>query len=157
MIAGLLALIAVAMVTSPAAEDRWLALRGDATATVALDRSSVIQGRHQKLWVRVKWTAIRDGVVYSDWLENFDCDTQSSFPSRIIEYAADGTVLSDTVVEHEADDVARNQRHLASAREYPAQILEQRAIQLRPVDDLDDRVAKGGREEVRDGSALRML
>ena len=101
MIAGLLALIDVAMVTFPAAEDRWLVLRGEATATVALDRSSVIQGRHQKLWVRVKWTAIRDGVVYSDWLENFDCDTQSSFPSRIIEYAADGTILRE--MEGDAD------------------------------------------------------
>lgn len=95
MIVGLLALIDVAMVTFPAAEDRWLVLRGDATATVALDRSSVIQGQHQKLWVRVRWTAVRDGVVYSDWLENFDCDTESSFPSRIIDYAADGIILRE--------------------------------------------------------------
>lgn len=95
MIAGLLALIDVAMVTLPAAEDRWLVLRGDATATVALDRSSIIQGRHQKLWVRVRWSAVLDGAVYSDWFENFDCDTQSSFPSRIIDYAADGTILRE--------------------------------------------------------------
>ncbi|WHU02328.1 hypothetical protein [Sphingomonas sp. NIBR02145] len=78
-----------------AAEDRWLFLPSDGTATIALDRSSIIQGRQQKLWVRVTWAKIRDNAAYSDWLENFDCATQSSFPSRIIDYAADGTVLRE--------------------------------------------------------------
>ena len=61
-------------------------------------------------------------------------------------------VVEDTV-EHEAQGIGGDQRHLARGAKQTAQVEHHAGIGLLPLDDLHGRVAEGGSEEVGDGRA----